>query len=96
MFKLLTMLKQRNMSFAELFRSCDVNNDQEVDLQELASILNGLDLYERDCEAIHKFLDIDQNGEVTQEEFMQQMEKAEKLHSKYQRKLEGLDVSSSE
>lgn len=35
MFKLLNILKERNISYAEIFRSCDVNNDGDVDLREL-------------------------------------------------------------
>ena len=34
-FKLLNILKERNISHAEIFRSCDVNNDGDVDLREL-------------------------------------------------------------
>lgn len=64
MFKLLTILKDRNISFIELFLSCDVNNDKEVSIRELQTVLSGLspEFYEKDTQAIHNFLDIDKNG----------------------------------
>lgn len=34
-FKLLDILNERNMSYQELFRACDVNNDDNVNLLEL-------------------------------------------------------------
>ena len=42
MFKLLAILKERKISYQELFRSCDVNNDTDVNIKELESVLQGL------------------------------------------------------
>lgn len=49
-FKLLTILKDRNLSHQELFRSCDVNNDDDVNIRELQSVLSGFsaEFYEKD------------------------------------------------
>ena len=68
MFKLLTILKDRNISFIELFLSCDVNNDREVSIRELQTVLSGLspEFYEKDTQAIHNFLDIDKNGQCSE------------------------------
>ena len=35
MFKLLKILDERNISYQELFRSCDVNDDKDVNIREL-------------------------------------------------------------
>ena len=42
MFKLLTILGERNISYLELFRSCDVNNDTTVNIKELETVLSAL------------------------------------------------------
>jgi len=42
MFKLLTILRDRNISYQELFRSCDMNNDANVNIRELENVLQGL------------------------------------------------------
>jgi len=50
MFKLLNILKDRNISYQELFRSCDVNNDGDVNIKELESVLTGFsaEFYQKD------------------------------------------------
>jgi hypothetical protein len=35
-------MKTRDLSAQELYRSCDVDNDGEVNLKELESVLTGL------------------------------------------------------
>ena len=42
MFKLLTILKDRSISYQELLRSCDVNDDKDVNIRELETVLTGL------------------------------------------------------
>jgi len=41
MFKLLAILKDRDIGYAQLFRACDVNDDKDVDIRELESVLTG-------------------------------------------------------
>jgi Ca2+-binding EF-hand superfamily protein len=64
MFKLLQILKDRNISYQELFRSCDVNDDKDVNIRELEAVLTGFsaEFYQKDCQAIHNFFDIDKNN----------------------------------
>lgn len=70
-FKLLGILKEMNISYQELFRSCDVNNDKDVNLRELETVLSGLsaEFYQKDTQAVHAFLDIDKNNQCTEQEF---------------------------
>lgn len=80
MFKLLQILKDRNISYQELFRSCDVNDDKDVNIRELEAVLTGFsaEFYQKDCQAIHNFFDIDKNNTCTEQEFMGQLAKAER------------------
>lgn len=72
MFKLLKILAERNISYQELFRSCDVNGDGDVNLKELEAVLQGLssEFYQKDTQAIHNFFDIDRNSMCTEHEFI--------------------------
>jgi Ca2+-binding EF-hand superfamily protein len=67
-FKLLAILKDRQISHRELFRSCDVNNDKDVNLRELEIVLTGLsaEFYQKDTQAIHNFFDMDKNHSCTE------------------------------
>jgi hypothetical protein len=91
MFKLLTILAERKISYQELFRSCDVNNDLDVNIKELESVLTGFsaEFYQKDCQAIHNFFDIDKNNTCTEAEFMQQLQKAERLFAQHKERLSG-------
>ena len=73
MFKLIKILKERNISYQELFKSCDINNDGNVNLKELETVLTGLsaEFYQKDTQAIHNFFDIDKNNIITDLEFLQ-------------------------
>lgn len=75
MFKMLTILRDRNISQQELFRSCDVNNDGDINIKELETVLTGIsaEFYQKDTQAIHNFFDIDKNNHCSQQEFTQQM-----------------------
>lgn len=55
MFKLIMILKDRGISYQELYRSCDVNNDGDVNISELESVLTGFsaEFYQKDTQAIH-------------------------------------------
>jgi Ca2+-binding EF-hand superfamily protein len=55
MFKLIMILKDRGISYQELYRSCDVNNDGDVNIRELESVLTGFsaEFYQKDTQAIH-------------------------------------------
>ena len=89
MFKLLTILKDRNITYQELFRSCDVNNDGDVNIKELEAVLTGFsaEFYQKDTQAIHNFFDIDKNNSCTEAEFMTQLAKAERLHAAHKERM---------
>jgi len=42
MFKLINILQVRKITYQELFRSCDVSNDGQVNIRELETVLTGL------------------------------------------------------
>jgi Ca2+-binding EF-hand superfamily protein len=42
MFKLLDIIRERNISYQELFRSCDVSGDGDINISELETVLHGL------------------------------------------------------
>ena len=39
MFTLLSILKDRNISYDELFRACDVDNSGDIDIKEMENVL---------------------------------------------------------
>lgn len=80
-FKLLKILKERNISKDEFYRMADVDHDEEVNIKELSNVLAGLtpEFYQKDTQVIMNFFDIDRNGECTEKEFMNQLAKAERL-----------------
>jgi hypothetical protein len=86
--KLISILEERQMSHAELFRSCDINGDQQLELKELEDFLNGLspEFKQKDVHAIHSFFDLDKNGLCEEKEFLTQIKKAEKLYEAYQKR----------
>jgi len=91
MFKLMKILKERNISYQELFRSCDVNNDGDVNIRELETVLTSMssEFYQKDTQAIHNFFDIDRNNICSEKEFLQQLAKAERLLAQHYDRLAG-------
>jgi hypothetical protein len=81
-----------NISYQELFRSCDINNDKDVNLRELETVLSGLsaEFYQKDTQAIHGFLDIDKNNQCTEQEFISQLTYGERLLASYKERLAGV------
>jgi hypothetical protein len=53
---------------------CDVNDDGDVNVVELEKVLESIsdEFYQKDCQAIHNFLDIDRNNCVKKSEFFNQ------------------------
>jgi Ca2+-binding EF-hand superfamily protein len=88
LFKLVRILQERRMSHAELFRSCDVNGDGQVNLKELEQFLTGFspEFRQKDVHAIHTFFDLDKNGLCDEKEFLTQIKKAEKQNDAFQKR----------
>ena len=84
-------MKDRQITYDELFRSCDVNDDANLNIKELEAVLQGFsaEFYQKDCQAIHNFFDIDKNNECTEAEFMAQIQKAERLFQQHKQRLAG-------
>jgi len=80
-----------------LFRSCDVNNDGDVNIRELETVLTGLsaEFYQKDTQAIHNFFDIDKNNMCSEQEFMGQLNKGQRLHQTHQERLAGARPGTS-
>jgi len=81
MFKLIEILQKRDMTYDELYLMCDINDDDDVSINELTNVLESMsdEFYTKDCQAIHNFLDIDNNNKCNRSEFMSQMKRAERL-----------------
>ena len=80
LFKLLKVLKERKMTPAELFRSCDVDGAGQVNVKELESVLVGLssEFRQKDVHVIRNFFDIDKSGHCFEQEFLERLRKVEK------------------
>lgn len=92
MFKLMDILDKRQMSFEELYLMCDVDNDDDVNIKELEKVLVSMsdEFYTKDCQAIHNFLDIDNNNSCNKSEFMNQLERAKRLRQQDKDRREGM------
>jgi len=84
LFRMITILRERNISADELFRMADTSGDGKIELEELKICLKGIGgCQEKELHAIRGFLDIDGNGDIDENEFMQQMKKANKMFDSY-------------
>ena len=81
MFKLLMLLQDRNISYDDLYRSFDANNDGEVNVKELEKVLIELskDFYQKEIEAIHSFFDVNRDDTCSKKEFISQFDEADRL-----------------
>lgn len=97
-FKLIEILQTRDMTYEELYRACDVNNDNNVNLHELEKMLESLSLefFAKEIQAIRNFFDINGDNIVTEQEFMGQLLKGERLHQAHQQRLSGRPTTAGE
>lgn len=81
MFKLLEILQSRRMTPEDLYLMCDINDDDDVNVRELEKVLEAIsdEFYQKDCQAIHNFLDIDNNNICKKTEFITQLDRANRL-----------------
>ena len=81
LFKLIKVLRERDIADDELFRMIDYSGDGAIDIMELKEVLKTFgDFHEKELHTIKKFFDIDNNGDISEPEFMMQIKKA---NSKY-------------
>lgn len=74
-FKLLKLMRERELSEAELFRMIDVSNTQTLDLAELDQVVSALgDFQKKEIHSIHAYFDVDKNGEIDKTEYHDMME----------------------
>lgn len=72
LFKLIAELRQKDISFIEMFNACDVNEDTRVDILEISKFVESLspDFKQKEIHALKNYLDIDNNGLVDKDEFL--------------------------
>lgn len=65
-------LKRKDISYLELFNSCDVNDDTRVNIKELQTFIESLssDFRIKEIYALVNYLDIDKNGLLDKDEFL--------------------------
>lgn len=91
-YKLVKAMRGRMMGMEELFRMIDMSNDGFIDIGEMQDVVKIFDDFKiKELNAIHSFFDIDNNGVIDQEEFYQQMKKAEKNYDNHQKQLRVLE-----
>jgi hypothetical protein len=91
MFKLLDILQKRDMTHEELYLMCDCDNNNDVNISELEKVLESMsdEFYTKDCQAIHNFMDIDNNNACTKSEFLDQLRRADRLRQQDKERKEG-------
>jgi Ca2+-binding EF-hand superfamily protein len=79
LFKLISELNCKNISFLEMFNFCDVNDDTKVHLSELRNFVESLstDFKQKEIHALMSYIDLDKNGVLDREEFLRQLNKAQ-------------------
>ena len=72
LFKLISVLRQKNISFLEMFNACDINDDSRVNILEITRFAEGIspDLKQKEIHALMNYLDIDKNKTVDKDEFL--------------------------
>lgn len=75
---LVQLMNERSISPNELFNSCDTDLDDSVSLQEMQQILLSVKptLELKEVQVIHNYLDLNANGRVGREDFIQQLTKS--------------------
>lgn len=84
-FKLMKVMKERRMSGDDLFRMIDVDKNHSLELSELEEVLKTLEddkteFTKKEIKSIHDFFDINNDGEVSEKEFLSQVKDATKKH----------------
>ena len=84
-FKLMKVMKERRMSGDDLFRMIDVDKNHSLALSELEEVLKTLEddkteFTKKEIKSIHDFFDINNDGEVSEKEFLSQVKDATKKH----------------
>lgn len=72
---LVTLMNERSISANELFNSCDTNEDDSLSLKEMSKILLSIKptLELKEIQVIHNYLDVNSNGFVQRDDFIQQI-----------------------
>ena len=77
LFRLVKILRERNLAFEELFKKADTSGDGLIDLLELKAFLDDFGGFqEKELHSIKNYLDIDKDGSIDKKEFLIQMKKA--------------------
>jgi Ca2+-binding EF-hand superfamily protein len=71
----MALMKERRMSGEELFRMIDVDKNNVCSLSELEEVLKTLEddkteFNKKEIKSIHDFFDINNDGEVSEQEFL--------------------------
>ena len=72
LFKLLTELQNKDITFSEVYNACDVNDDDKVNLSEVRNFIEGLspEFKQKEVQALIAYMDLDGDGLVTRDEFL--------------------------
>ena len=84
-FKLMSVMKKKRINGDELFRMIDVDKNSSLALFELEGVLksleeDNLEFTKKETKSIHDFFDINNDGEVSEKEFLSQVKDATKKH----------------
>ncbi len=81
LFKLITELQKKDITFLEMYNACDLEDDGKAQLSEVRNFIEGLssDFKQKEVHALIAYLDIDGNGIITRDEYLRQMTKGENL-----------------
>ena len=99
MFNMIAILNERGITYDEVYRACDVANLGYIDILEMVDVLQSYsaEFYQKDCVAIQNFFDIAKNGKCTEQVYLKQIQKAERLLQDQNQRMAGikLDVVST-